>query len=207
MVSGQPPVLERGGAHCPAVPPLRLVSRSGQVQPVRGTDPPCPHPPCPSIPGFSGGGSLRGQFFGSDPLKARHNRRIHSHNVFKPYAARGKSPAGWFYGFALHLATNDRRELRSFRLAPGNGGDRNADGIDRLRRKLKGKRFGDRRYISRKLFERLYERGVRPAEHSRRRSPVNFLVNVLAALSAYSFPPHKPSIRGFHDERSLPFLV
>jgi hypothetical protein len=44
-------------------------------------------------------------------------------------------------------------------------------------------------------------------EHSRHRSPVNFLVNLLAALSAYSFLPHKPSIRGFHDEKALPFLI
>ncbi|MDR1139206.1 MAG: IS982 family transposase, partial [Rickettsiales bacterium] len=44
-------------------------------------------------------------------------------------------------------------------------------------------------------------------EHSRHRSPVNFLVNLLAALSAYSFLPHKPSIRGFQDEKALPFLI
>jgi hypothetical protein len=44
-------------------------------------------------------------------------------------------------------------------------------------------------------------------EHSRHRSPVNFLVNLLAALAAYSFLPHKPSIRGFQDERVLPFLI
>jgi hypothetical protein len=44
-------------------------------------------------------------------------------------------------------------------------------------------------------------------EHGRHRSPVNFLVNLLAALSAYSFLPHKPSIRGFQDERALPLLI
>jgi hypothetical protein len=44
-------------------------------------------------------------------------------------------------------------------------------------------------------------------EHSRHRSPVNFLVDLLAALSAYSFLSHKPSIRDFQDERALPLLV
>ncbi|MDR1148983.1 MAG: IS982 family transposase, partial [Spirochaetaceae bacterium] len=44
-------------------------------------------------------------------------------------------------------------------------------------------------------------------EHSRHRSPVNFLVNLLAALSAYSFLPSKPSIRGSQDEGVLPLLV
>jgi hypothetical protein len=40
-------------------------------------------------------------------------------------------------------------------------------------------------------------------EHSRHRSPVNFLVNLLAALSAYSFLPHKPSIRRPYDTGDL----
>ena len=44
-------------------------------------------------------------------------------------------------------------------------------------------------------------------EHSRHRSIVNFLVNVLAALSAYSFLPHKPSIRVPGDERALAITV
>jgi hypothetical protein len=44
-------------------------------------------------------------------------------------------------------------------------------------------------------------------EHSRYRSPANVLVNLLAGLSAYSFLPHKPSIRGFQDERALHLLV
>jgi hypothetical protein len=44
-------------------------------------------------------------------------------------------------------------------------------------------------------------------EHSRHRSVVNFMVNVLAALSAYSFLPRKPSIRVPGDERALPITV
>jgi hypothetical protein len=44
-------------------------------------------------------------------------------------------------------------------------------------------------------------------EHSQHRSPVNFLVNLLGGVSAYSFLPHKPCIRGFHDEMALPLLV
>jgi len=44
-------------------------------------------------------------------------------------------------------------------------------------------------------------------EHTRHRSFVNFLVNLLSAISAYSFLPSKPSIRGFCNERSLPMLA
>jgi len=38
-------------------------------------------------------------------------------------------------------------------------------------------------------------------EHSRHRSPVNFLINLLAALSAYSFFDKKPAIK---FEKTLP---
>jgi hypothetical protein len=44
-------------------------------------------------------------------------------------------------------------------------------------------------------------------EHSRHRCVVNFLVNPLGALAAYSFLPHKSSIRGVYDNRTLPVLV
>jgi hypothetical protein len=43
-------------------------------------------------------------------------------------------------------------------------------------------------------------------EHSRHRSIHNFLVNLLAALSAYSFLPHKPSIHGFDRQRAYLYL-
>jgi hypothetical protein len=42
-------------------------------------------------------------------------------------------------------------------------------------------------------------------EHTRHRSPTNFLVNLFSGLIAYTFFPKKPSIRGF-DASSLSFL-
>ena len=47
-------------------------------------------------------------FIDLTPLKVCHNKRIHSHNVFKIWVARGKNSTGWFYGFKLHLVINDR---------------------------------------------------------------------------------------------------
>jgi hypothetical protein len=123
--------------------------------------------------------------------------------------------------------------------------DRNPAVIDHLCRELWGKLFGDRGYLSRDLFERLYLMGIKlitrlrrdmknklmdkgekvllrkraviesvndflknicQVEQSRHRSLANFLVNLLGALSAYSFLPHKPSIRGIYDNRTLPML-
>ena len=63
-------------------------------------------------------------FIDSTALVVCHNRRIHSHKVFKKIARRGKTSMGWFYGFKLHLVVNDRGELLAFRITPGNVDDR-----------------------------------------------------------------------------------
>jgi hypothetical protein len=44
-------------------------------------------------------------------------------------------------------------------------------------------------------------------EHTRHRSLVNFQVNLFGALSAYSFLPYKPSVRGVYANRLLPAPV
>ena len=45
------------------------------------------------------------------------------------------------------------------------------------------------------------------AEHSRHQSVINFLVNLMAAISAYRFLPHKPSISVICYGRALPILA
>jgi len=64
---------------------------------------------------------------------------------------------GWFYGFKLHLIVDDRGELLAFYLTPGNVGD-----VSRAShaKKLWGKLFGDRGYLSQALFEQLFQRGL-----------------------------------------------
>ena len=63
-------------------------------------------------------------FLDSTTLDVCHNRRIHSHKVFKDIVERGKSSTGWFYGFKLHLIINDCGEILSFCLTAGNVDDR-----------------------------------------------------------------------------------
>ena len=93
-------------------------------------------------------------------LKVCHNLRIGSNKVFKDIAKRGKSSVGWFYGFKLHLIINDKGEILSFALTKGNVDDRNEKIIEHLTQKLHGKLFGDRGYISAKLFKLLYEKEI-----------------------------------------------
>ena len=97
-------------------------------------------------------------FVDSTPLKVCHNRRIPRHKVFAGLAARGKTSMGWFYGFKLHLIVNERGELLTFRLTPGNVDDRHP--VPGMVRELFGKLLGDKGYLSQSLFEMLFESGI-----------------------------------------------
>jgi hypothetical protein len=99
-------------------------------------------------------------FLDSTTLDVCHNRRIYSHKVFKHLSERGKSSTGWFYGFKLHLAINENGEILSFFLTPGNVDDRDLQVIQKVTSKLFGKLFADRGYISQKLSEILFSKGI-----------------------------------------------
>lgn len=86
------------------------------------------------------------------------NQRIRRHRVFRGLAARGKTSMGWFYGFKLHLVINDRGEILAVAITPGNGDDRKP--VPALAKRLFGKLFGDKGYLSQKLFEALLAMGV-----------------------------------------------
>lgn len=105
-------------------------------------------------------GSSQGiAFIDSTPLAVCKNIRIPRHKTFKEQAGRGKSSTGWFYGFKLHLVVNDRGEILSFCVTPGNVDDRKP--VPKLVKSLIGKLFGDRGYISKKLSKQLAERNIK----------------------------------------------
>jgi len=97
-------------------------------------------------------------FIDATSIAVCHNRRIHSHKVFKKLAKRGKTSVGWFYGFKLHLVVNDRGELLAFQVTAGNVDDRQP--VPQLTKGLAGKLFGDKGYISQALFEALFADGL-----------------------------------------------
>ena len=105
------------------------------------------------------GGCTGVSFIDSTPIAVCHNRRIASHRVFAGIARRGKTPVGWFFGFKLHLAVNDRGELLACRITLGNVDDR-TPGFP-MTQGLLGRLVGDRGYISQKLAGQLFERGLR----------------------------------------------
>jgi hypothetical protein len=97
-------------------------------------------------------------FIDSTPIIVCHPKRIRSHKVFKGVAEIGKTTKGWFYGFKLHLICNHQGELVSCQITPGNVDDR-APVLD-MTESLFGKLFGDKGYISQKLFEELFAKGL-----------------------------------------------
>ena len=99
-------------------------------------------------------------FIDSTTLKICHNKRIYSNKVFKSIAERGKSSTGWFYGFKLHLVINEKGKILSSLLTPGNVDDRNESVISSLTKNLFGKLIGDRGYLSEKIFNMLFEKGI-----------------------------------------------
>lgn len=206
--------------------PTTLIPLYAYLQTCRGT--------CTGIP-----------FIDSLPIRVCHNRRIHSHKVFAGLAQRGKSSLGWFYGFKLHLVINEHGEVLSLMLTPGQVDDRQP--VPQLVGTLRGKLFGDRGYLSQKLFEQLWAQGLQlitklkrnmknklmpmldklllrkraliecvndqlknmsQIEHTRHRSAVNGMVNMLAAVVAYTFQPKKPTLdlwmrQGSSDQQLL----
>ncbi len=98
-------------------------------------------------------------FVDATTLAVCHNLRIPQHRVFRDSARRGQGSMGWFYGFKLHLVINDRGELLGCYLTPGNVDDRRP--VPHLVRRLFGKLFGDKGYISGPLSALLSAQGLR----------------------------------------------
>lgn len=164
-------------------------------------------------------------FIDSTKLGVCDNRRINSHKVFKGLAQRGQTSMGWFFGFKLHLVTDEYGNIIDFTLTTGNVHDGNKTVVDVIVKKIKGILVGDKGYIG--LFEHLYSQGIKllhrlrsnmknklisldekmllrqrgsiiettvgilkdhlSLEHTRHRSPVNFLCHIFSCLVSYAF--------------------
>lgn len=170
-------------------------------------------------------------FVDSTKIAVCENLRIPQHRQFRDLAKRGFTSTGWFYGFKLHLSVSERGELLSWFITPGNCDDRRP--VPLLARKLWGKLFGDKGYVSnplklllneqslefitklkknmkrqeisavdkillrkRAIIETVFDqlKNISQIEHSRHRSFWNFLVNIIAGLTAYCWREKKPML-------------
>lgn len=104
-------------------------------------------------------GKCRGvSFLDSTALAVCHNRRIKAHKVFAESAKRGKTSVGWFFGFKIHLAINERGELIALAFTAGNVHD--TQPVPALVRPLFGKVYADKGYLSEPLRKSLLEQGI-----------------------------------------------
>lgn len=99
-------------------------------------------------------------FVDSTPLRVCDKRRINQHRTFKGFVQRGQCSLGWFYGFKLHIVTNDQGGIIDFMITKGNIDDRRPLRFKGFIKKLYGKLFGDKGYISKELFAQLFSSGV-----------------------------------------------
>jgi hypothetical protein len=104
-------------------------------------------------------GEQTGVYFAdSSKLAVCHNRRIDRHRVFDGLAARGKTSMGWFFGLKLHFVINHKGQIMALKITPGNTADSSV--LDEIAKYLSGKLYADKGYISRALFNRLWQRGL-----------------------------------------------
>lgn len=100
------------------------------------------------------------RYIDSTALPICHNRRIHSHKVFRQKAKRGKTSVGWFFGFKLHLIINHKGEILSFYFSKANTHDGNRKVIKSLTKTVSGKLYEDKGYIGKSLAESLKKEGT-----------------------------------------------
>lgn len=171
-------------------------------------------------------------FIDSTKLQICNNKRTNSNRVFGRLAKVGKSSYGWFMGFKLHIIINNKGQIMAVKITKGNKSD--VCCAEALASNLQGKVFGDKGYISKHLFERLWSQGLQMItnirsdmknycmnlydkiflrkrslvesvfnvlknsmnlEHTRHRSPTNFIVHILACLSAYSLKSNSKLVK------------
>src|SRR5215467_5818561 len=114
-------------------------------------------------------------------------KRINQHRVFATDAQRSKTSMGWFFGFKLHLAVNDRGDLLACCLTPGNVDDRTP--VPHLVKSLRSKLFGDCGYISAPLTQLLFEQGLHLITRLRKNLKnhlMHFLINCCCASGPLS---------------------
>lgn len=99
-------------------------------------------------------------FVDSTLLRVCKNQRIHIHKTFKGIAQRGKCSMGWFFGFKLHLICNECGELLNFMITPGDIADRKPLEYKSFVEFIHGKLVGDKGYIGKNLFQRLFGDGI-----------------------------------------------
>lgn len=112
-------------------------------------------------------------FVDSSKIAVCHNLRIRQNKVFDGVARRGKTSTGWFYGFKIHLMVSDTGEILAWRMSLGNVDDRRP--VPQMARRLWGKLFGDKGYISQTLTDLLGAENIQLITKVRKNMQTKFI--------------------------------
>ena len=106
-------------------------------------------------------------------LPVCHIKRSKRNKVFKDIAEYGRTSVGWFFGLKLHIVINEKGELIAFKITRGNTHDVSASEF--LLKSLQGLAFGDKGYISKKLFSQLLDKGLKLITRTRKNmKPIDY---------------------------------
>jgi hypothetical protein len=105
-------------------------------------------------------------YIDSTCLPVCHLKRSRRHKTFDEIAKYGRTSVGWFFGLKLHIVINERGELIAFKITRGNVNDSVAS--ETILKSLEGIVFGDKGFISKKLFSKLLEKGLKLITRTRK---------------------------------------
>lgn len=97
-------------------------------------------------------------FIDSTPMAVCHNLREKRHKVFKALASKARTSTGWFFEMKLHMIFNTLGEIVRLTITRANVNDRTP--VSNMVKGLSAKLIGDKRYLSKKLFQELFEKGI-----------------------------------------------
>ncbi len=123
-------------------------------------------------------------YIDSSYLPVSHLKRSKRHKTFSQIAQYGKTSVGWFFGLKLHIVANERGELMAFKITQGNRSD--SKEAFSLLHTLNGLAFGDKGYIGKELFDKLFATGLKLITRKRKNNEKTMESELLAAYVRFS---------------------
>lgn len=104
-----------------------------------------------------------------------HIKRSRRHKTFRGISEYGSTSVDWFFCLKLHLVINHQGQLINFKITKGARSD--CKEVESLVKSLQGLLFGDKGYISKKLFDTLFSNGLKLITRQRKNMKQKIILN------------------------------
>jgi hypothetical protein len=111
----------------------------------------------------------------SSCLPTCHIKRSRRHKTFRGISEYGRTSVDWFFGLKLHIVINHQGQLINFKITKGARSD--CKEVETLVSSLQGLLFGDKGYISKKLFHTLFSNGLKLITRQRKNMKQKIILN------------------------------